>query len=178
MKVAAILLVNLPHLVLPLILCFSLCCAAPCCTITKRHHPVPYCTALCLISTQCTGLNMGLSGVIAGWIYIRAGPRSRLLQGAFLQQLIVKTRTSLDLFWVSRIMSGKVQWQKCAKVPLHGLTGLTDCSPCIRSHFNQRLKVLSAPCVPVCSRSLCVSSSNVHRLPSASHFNRFNCRDY
>ena len=90
-----------------------------CCTML--HHPlpngtilyrtVPYCTALCLISTQCRCLNMGLSGVIAGWICIRAGPRSRLLQGAFLQQLIVKTRTSLDLFWGSRIMSGKVQWQ-------------------------------------------------------------------
>ena len=87
-----------------------------CCTMLHHYQTAPSCTVLYRIvpdfdTVYSRCLNIGLSGVIAGWICIRAGPRSRLLQGAFLQQLIVKTRTSLDLFWGSRIMSGKVQWQ-------------------------------------------------------------------
>ena len=84
----------------------------------------------------------------------------------------VKTCTPLDLFWGSRIMSGKVS--ESPPTWVDWIDRLLTLHPKLLG-----LKVLCAPCVRVvCSRSLCVSSSNVHGLPSASHFNRFNCRDY
>ena len=132
-KVAAILLVNLLHSVfLLMILCFSLCCTAPSCTILYRpalsctilHHPAPCCTFCSMLyhpvpsctfcsmlyhpvpyyttlydivpdSIQCMCLNIGLCGVIAGWIWLGAGPCSGFLQGAFPQSDIkfyLKTR--------------------------------------------------------------------------------------
>ena len=69
-KVAAVFLVNLLHLVLLLkILCFSLCCTAPSCTIlyvlhcpalscTILYHPVPSCTILYHPVPSCTFCSM------------------------------------------------------------------------------------------------------------------------